>query len=66
MTIDELLGRIVLAFERTFNHVLYGALDNVLIPDLGIIAAAVVVGMVFFIIFVFLSLGMFGGRLVGR
>ncbi len=66
MTIDELLERIVLAFERTFDHVMYGTLDNVLLPDLGIIAAAFVVNMFFIIIFIFIYFGIFGGRLVGR
>ncbi len=66
MTFDEVLERIVLAFERTLDHVIYGTLDNVLFPDLGIIAAAFVVNMFFMMIFVFIFFGIFGGRLVGR
>ncbi len=66
MTFDEVLERFVLAFERTFDHVMYGTLENVLFPDLGIIAAAFVVNMFFMIIFVFIFFGIFGGRLVGR
>ncbi len=40
--------------QRTFDHVMYGTLDNVLLPDLGIIAAAFVANMFFIIIFIFI------------
>ena len=66
MTFDEVLERILLAFERTFDHVMYGTLDNVLFPDLGIIAVAFVVNMFFMMIFVLIFFSIFGGRLVGR
>ena len=46
MTIAELLGRISLAFERTFNLVMKGAFGDLLLSDLGIIAAIVVVSFV--------------------
>ncbi len=41
MTIAELLARIGLAFARTSNLVLKGAFSDVVLSDVGIIAAAV-------------------------
>ncbi len=44
MTIADLLGRIGLAFERTFNLVIGGELGDLVLSDIGIIALIVVVG----------------------
>ena len=66
MTIDEILERILLALLRTFDHVIYGAVDNELLLDLGIIGAAFAGSMFVFIIVLFIIMGMFGGCLAGR
>ena len=62
MTIAELLGRIGLAFERTFNLVMKGAFGALLLSDLGIflgiiavIIAVVVVSFAVLIIFIVLA-----------
>ncbi len=41
MTIAELLARFGLAFTRTFDLVMKGAYGDVVLSDVGIIAAAV-------------------------
>ena len=53
MTIADLLGRIGWAFERTFYLVMKGALGDLVLSDLGIIALIVVV---VFLIFLFVVL----------
>ena len=55
MTIAELLARIGLAFARTFDLVMKGVGDVVL-SDLGIIAATVFVGLVFFVLGLMVSI----------
>ncbi len=45
MDIAELLARIGLAFERTFDLVMKGAFSDVVQSDVGIIAAAVGLGV---------------------
>ncbi len=66
MAVDELLERIVLAFQRTLDHVMYSEPDNLLFPDLGIIAAAVGASMFVFFVFVVILFGIFGNLLPGR
>ena len=44
--IVDLLGRIILAFARTFNLVTEGKLGDLVLSDLGIVGAAIVVGVV--------------------
>ncbi len=46
MTIAEMLGRIGVAFERSFNLVMNGAFGDLLLSDLGIIAATGLAGLV--------------------
>jgi len=45
-SIGELLGRIGLAFERTFNLISEGKLGDLVLSDLGIIVVTVVVSLV--------------------
>ncbi len=45
MTIDELLARIGLAFARTSDLVMKGAFSDVVLSDVGIIAAALGLGV---------------------
>ncbi len=45
MTIDELLARIGLAFARTSDLVMKGAFSDVVLSDVGIIAAVVGLGV---------------------
>ncbi len=45
MTITELLARIGLAFARTFDLVMKGAFSDVVLSDVGIIAALVGFGV---------------------
>ena len=50
--VDGLLGRIALAFGRTINLVTEGKLIDLVLPDLGIIAATGVVGLIILGVFV--------------
>ena len=44
--IGGLLGRIILAFVRTFNLVTEGKLGDLVLSDLGIVGAVIMVGVV--------------------
>ena len=61
MTIAGLLGRIGLAFERTFHLVMLGEFGDLVLSDLGIIALIVVVS---FPIFLFVVASVFGTVLI--
>ena len=52
-SIGELLGRIALAFTRTFNLVTEGKLGDLVLSDLGIIAVTVFVGLIGLVVFGF-------------
>ncbi len=57
MTIADLLGRIGLAFERTFYLVMLGEFGDLVLSDLGIIALIVVVSFPFLFVVVSLAVG---------
>ena len=59
MTIADLLGRIGLAFERTFYLVIGGEFGDLVLSDIGIIALIVVVSFPIVLIFLFIVLFVF-------